>query len=357
MTTSGLFTKTGWTRSAGSALAISLALALGACGEDSAASGSSEVAEEQESGKEVPMVVKRQSELTPPEAEQRPVEIEQHGVMRTDNYAWLRDENWQQVLRDPSILKDDIRAYLEEEVAYYEASTSHLESLRKTLFAEMRGRIKEDASSVPMRDGPYEYYVRFREGGEYPIYARRKEEGAPEEIIFDGDKERGESKFFDIGGVDTSRDHKLVAYGTDRVGSEYYDIRIRNLETGEEYDETIPSTDGDVVWATDSKSFFYVERDDNQRPKRVKHHVLGTDPAADRLVYEEQDDAMFIGIDETSSETYLIVGIGNGVTSEARFLPLDAPESDLTLIAPRIKTSYHPVRCSPPEVTEAASVG
>ncbi len=289
------------------------------------------------------MVVTRQSELTPPRAEKRPEEITQHGQVRTDNYGWLRDDNWQAVLRDPDVLKADIRDYLKEEVAYYEQSTAHLEGLRKTLFAEMRGRIKEDESSVPMRDGPYEYYVRYREGGQYPIYARRTGEGAPEELLFDGDKEGEGADFFDIGGVDTSPDHSLIAYSVDRLGSEYYDIRIRRTENGEEFEETIPSTDGDAVWAADSKSFFYVERDDNQRPKRVKHHVLGTDPATDRLVYEEADDAMFLGIGETSSDAFIVIGIGNGVTSEAYVIPTGDPMAAPRLVAPRVKDQLYDV--------------
>ncbi|WP_370336000.1 S9 family peptidase [Parvularcula marina] len=340
MSKSFFLQSTGWTRALAPALALLMATGVQACGSSNEEAETETLAAAE---KEVPMVVKRQEELTAPVAEKRPVEIVQHEIKRIDNYAWLRDDNWQQVLRDPSLLREDIREQLEEEVEYYKDSTSHLEELRETLFAEMRGRTKEDASSVPMRDGPYEYYVRYREGGEYPVYARRTEENAPEEVIFDGDKERGDSKFFDIGGIDTSPDHKLLAYGTDRVGSEYYDLRIRDLATGDEYDETIPSTDGGVVWATDSKSFFYVERDDNQRPKRVKHHLLGADPASDRLIYEEEDDAMFIGIGDTSSENYLIVSIGNGVTSENHFLPLDDPMAELTLIAPRVHDQLYDV--------------
>ncbi|WOI53139.1 S9 family peptidase [Parvularcula sp. LCG005] len=293
--------------------------------------------------KDQPLMVKRQADLVAPIAEKRPLEIIQHGISRTDNFAWLRDDNWQEVLRDPSVLKADIREYLEAEVAYYEASTEHLDGLRKTLFEEMRGRIKEDETSVPMRDGPYEYYVRYREGGNYPIYARRTEEGAEEQVLFDGDKESEGSEFFNISDVDASPDHELIAYSLDRVGSEYFDIRIRNVATGEEFAETLTSTDGGVVWAADSKSFFYIERDDNQRPKRVWHHVLGTESSTDRLVYEEADDAMFLGLGQTSSEKYLIVGIGNGVTSEAYVVPLDKPEAEPRLIAPRVKDELYDV--------------
>ncbi len=281
--------------------------------------------------------------IAPPAAEKRPVTIEQHGQARIDEYAWMRDENWQEVLRDPSLLRADVKEHLEREVAYYEASTAHLKPLRERLVAEMRGRIKEDESSVPMPDGPYAYAVRYRTGGQYPVFYRTPRDGSEEEVLFDGDAEGKGADFFDIGGVDASNDHELLAYGVDRVGSEYYDIRVRRIATGEEYPETIPSTDGGVVWSADSGSFFYVERDDNQRPKRVKHHVLGQDPSADRLVYEEADDAMFLGIDETTSGKFLVIGIGNGVTSEARVVPLDEPEAEPRLIAARVHDQLYDV--------------
>lgn len=283
----------------------------------------------------VSMLKTRQTDVTPPRAEKHPQNITQHGITRVDPYAWLRDDNWQEVLRDPSLLKSDIHAYLTQEGDYYKASTAHLEDLRKTLFQEMRGRIKEDESSVPMREGPFEYYVRYEEGGQYPIYARHKEEGAPEQVLYHGDEEGKGEDFFDIGDVEPSPDHQLIAYGVDRVGSEYYDLRVRRIETGEECGETIPNTDGGVVWAADSKSFFYVERDDHQRPKWVKHHVLGTAAEEDRLVYEEEDDAMFLGLDETSSEAYVVISIGNSVTSEAYVIPKDDPLAAPQLIAPR----------------------
>ncbi|MGI9436336.1 MAG: S9 family peptidase, partial [Geminicoccaceae bacterium] len=281
----------------------------------------------------------------PPVADQRPVEITQHGKTRVDPYAWLHDENWQEVLRDPSTLEADIRQHLEAEVAYYEKATAPLEDLRQTIFKEVRGRIKEDESSVPMPDGPYEYYTRFRKGGDYPVFARRArgDDRAAEEVIFDSDAERGDSAFFDIGSVIRSPDHTLTAYATDRLGSEYYDIRIRRLKDGLEWEETIPSTSGEIVWSKDGKGFFYVERDDNQRPKRVKFHALGTGAEADPLVYEESDDAMDLWIDKTSPETYLVIGLDTGETSEAWVVPLDAPETAPHLIAPRLEGQLYDI--------------
>ncbi len=279
-----------------------------------------------------------------PAAEKRPVEIEQHGRKRVDDYAWMRDEGWQEVLRDPSELDDDIRAHLEAENAFYDEATKDLEDLREQLFEEMRGRIKEDDSSVPEVDGDYAYSIRYREGGEYPVYVRTPRAGGDETVLYDGDLEGKGEDFFRIADVDHSPDHRLIAYGVDRLGSEYYDIRIRDIETGDEYPETIPSTDGGAVWAADAKSFYYVERDDNQRPKRVKHHVIGTDPADDLLVYEEPDDSYFLFVDESQSGEYIFIGVAKGTSSEYRFLKSDAaPGTEPTLIAPRLEDElYHP---------------
>ncbi len=282
--------------------------------------------------------------LEAPIIEKRPVKISQHGISRIDNYAWLRDAKWQEVLRDPANLADDIRAGLEAENAYYAAVTADLEPLRKKLFAEMRGRIKEDDSSVPARDGGWLYWSRFRDGGEYPVFMRKPAAGGDEQVIYDGDAERGASAFFSIGDVSQSPDHKLAAIATDRTGSEYYTIRVRIIETGEDLADKIISADGGgAVWAADSSAFFYVERDDRQRPKRVKLHRLGSDPATDRLIYEEPDDAFFLSVSKSQSGDYIFVYSGNHVTSEARYIPAAAPDAPPVLIAPReTNVEYHP---------------
>ena len=277
-----------------------------------------------------------------PVAEKRPVEIEQHGETRVDNYGWLRDENWQDVLRDPSVLREDVHGHLTSENTFYESATGDLESLRETLFTEMRGRIKEDDSSVPTPDGPYAYSVRYREGGEYPIYVRTTRDGDDETILFDGNVEGEGEEFFRIISVDHSPNHEMIAYGVDRVGSEYYDIRVRIVDSGEEFEETVPSTDGSSVWAADSKSFYYVERDDNQRPKRIKQHILGTDPSDDRLVYEEADDTMFLSVGKSQSGEYVLIGSFKGTTSEYRYIRADAaPGVEPVLIAPRVEDQLY----------------
>ncbi len=279
-----------------------------------------------------------------PIAEKRPVELVQHGISRVDDYAWIRDDNWQQVLREPELLKSEVRDHLEAENVYYEAATDDLAELRDQLFEEMRGRIKEDDSSVPQVDGPFAYAVRFREGGNYPIFVRTPRGGGDETVLYDGDEEAGDSEFFRISTVAHSPDHKLIAYGVDRLGSEYYDVRVRDAASGAEFEETVPSTGGSVVWASDSRSYFYIERDENQRPKRLRRHVLGEDPAKDEMLYEEPDDTFFLGVGKSQSGEYILISSGKATSAEARFLRADAPVgTQPTLIAPRADDELYSV--------------
>lgn len=276
------------------------------------------------------------SEITPPTVEKRPVEFTQHGISRTDNYAWLRDENWQQVLRDPSTLDDDIRSALEAENEYYGAVTDDLKTLRDTLYAEMRGRIKEADTDVPLPDGDWLYARRFREGGEYPVFVRTPRTGGDEQVIVDGDAEGEGATFFEIGSVAHSPDHRYAAYAVDRLGSEYFEINVRDIATGEDLPDVVTSADeSGGVWSADSAGFFYVERDDNQRPVRVKYHRLGEDAANDAVIYEETDPGFFLGIGKSQSGEYVFAGSVSQTTSEYRAISARDPLSEPVLIAPR----------------------
>lgn len=327
-------------------IAAAAALMLSACGQ-------SETQTTQTSQEEEVMTKRAETasaafaealELTPPDIEKRPVEITQHGISRVDNYAWLRDEGWQEVLRDPSQLDADIRAALDAENEYYTAVTADLEPLRKTLFAEMRGRIKEDDSTVPARDGEWKYWVRYREGGEYPIFMRAPVAGGEEQVLYDGDNESEGSEFFNVGRVAHSPDHTMIAYAVDRLGSEYFSIRVRNVETGEEFDETIESADAyGLVWTADSSAFYYIERDDNQRPKRVKLHRLGTGADEDVLIYEEPDDGFFLSLDKSQSGEFIFILSGSHTSSEVRYVRADDADPEPVLIEPRTENMEYSV--------------
>lgn len=272
-----------------------------------------------------------------PSHPKKPVDLTQHGKTRRDAYAWMRDPNWQDVLRDPAKLSPDIRAALDAENVYYDALTDDLEPLRETLLAEMRGRIHEDDQSVPMKDGPFLYWTRHRDGGEYPIFLRRPVDNADQEtVLFDGDKEADGHKFFDIAAIDHSPDHRLLAIAIDNVGSEYYEITVRDIESGKAVGAPIKSADGGgVEWAADSNGFFYIERDDHQRAKFVKYHRLGDDPAADRLVYEEPDDMFYMSLSKSQDGRFVFINATSITSSECRAIRADDPMSAPLTIEPR----------------------
>src|ERR1700753_393422 len=190
--------------------------------------------------------MEQKNPLTPPVAPRHPHSTTTHGITIVDDYAWLKDENWQDVLRDPSILDPDIRKYLEAENAYTESLLGHTAGLQKTLVKEMRGRIKEDDSSVPSPDGPYAYLRKFREGGQHEQFGRMPRDGGEATIILDGDALAADHGYFKFGGARHSPDHKLEAWSADINGSEYFTIRVRDWAGGADLDDVVEATDGGV---------------------------------------------------------------------------------------------------------------
>lgn len=272
---------------------------------------------------------------TPPTAERRPHPVTHHGLTVQDDYAWLKDQNWQMVLQDPSVLAPDIHAYLEAENAYAESVLGHTAALQKTLVAEMRGRIKEDDSSVPSPDGPFAYFRKYREGGQHPLFARQPRDGGAEHVILDGDELAAQSEFFQFGGTRHSPDHKLIAWSADTRGSEYYTIRVRDWASGKDRDDLVEDSDGGVVWTTDARAFYYVKLDDNHRPRRVYRHRLGTPQTDDTLIYEETDSGWFTHLHESASGRFCVIAGGDHETSEQRLLDLADPSATPRLVAAR----------------------
>jgi oligopeptidase B len=270
-----------------------------------------------------------------PVAPRRPHSFTTHGITVSDDYAWLKDPDWQEVLRDPSILDPDIRRYLEAENSYTESLLGHTASLQKKLIAEMRGRIKEDDSSVPSPDGPHAYFRKFREGGQHEMFGRMPRPGGAAEIILDGDELAADHEYFKFGGARHSPDHRLEAWSADIKGSEYFSIRVRDWSDGKDLDDLVEETDGAVVWSADSRTFFYVKLDDNHRPMQVWRHRLGTAQADDVLVYEEQDSGWFTHIHESTSGRFCVIAGGDHETSEQRMIDLSDIDAPPRLVAAR----------------------
>ncbi len=268
-----------------------------------------------------------------PVADKRPHQSTHHGVTLHDDYFWLRADNWQEAMRDPDLLPDDIKAYLNAENEYYETAMADTKELQETLVAEMRGRIKEDDSSVPVQNGDFAYNWKYVEGGEHPIRVRTPREGGEETVLLDVNKEADGKDYFEIGYVGEDPTHSILAWSRDTSGAEYYALTFRDLDTGEDRSEELRDV-GSVAWANENV-LFYSKVDENHRPSKVYRHTLGTEQSEDILVYEEKDPRFYCGVSRSRSGDYIMISAGMNDQDEMRFIPTASPEDEPKLIQPR----------------------
>ncbi|MBT2558321.1 S9 family peptidase [Hymenobacter sp. ISL-91] len=245
---------------------------------------------------------------------------------RTDNYYWLNERE------NPAVLD-----YLKAENDYFDQQMAPAKDLEERLFQEMKGRIREQDESVPYRDNGYFYYVRFVEGGEYPVYCRKPGSlEAPEQVLLDGNELSQGHDYYHIGGLEVSDDNRTLAYSEDTVSRRLYTLRFRNLETGELYPEALANTSGNAVWATDNQTVFYTRKDpDTLLDYQLWRHALGTDQAADELVYEETDAAFYLHVHRSKSREYVFLSIGSTMSAEVRYLRADQPRGELQVFLAR----------------------
>lgn len=285
-----------------------------------------------------------------PVAAIKPHTIVQHGYTRVDNYHWLRDPNWQKVIDDPKSISADIKAYLDEENAYTKSVLlDPTATLRDTLFEELKGKIKQDDSSVPARDGRFAYATRFRTGGQYPIIYRKTVNprtgriGAAETILIDGDKEAADEKFWRLQDWEQSPDHKLLAWFVDLEGGNKVTLRFRDTATGADLPYAIEGASAGLVWAPDSKTCFYTLLDDNFRAAKVMRHVVGSDPKSDVMIYEEKNPSFQMGLYKSSSDQYLFIYRSQSESTDILFLPLSTPEASPSQFTPYVNNrEYQP---------------
>jgi oligopeptidase B len=273
--------------------------------------------------------------VSPPSAPRHPTRRTLHGVDLVDDYAWLRADNWMDVMRRPEALAPDIRGYLEAENAHADTILMPLDPLRARLFDEMKGRIKEDDSAVPAPDGPYAYGSRYVVGGQQPLITRSDRDGSGEIVLIDGNRLAEGLAYFRLSGAHHAPDHRHLAYAFDSNGSELFDIRVRRVDGLIDLDDRIAETSGSIEWANDGATFFYVRVDDNHRPSRVFAHRLGTPVETDRLVYEEADPGFFVGLSKTQSGAFVLIDVHDHETSEVYLIDAAAPDSAPRLLTPR----------------------
>jgi len=269
-----------------------------------------------------------QNDISAPKAKIIPKTLKKHKETRIDNYFWLNDRE------NPEVID-----YLNQENAYYESMTSHTQTLKDSLFEEMKGRIKEDDSSVPYFYNGYFYITRFETGQDYPIFARKKGSlSAEEEILFNCNEMAKGHSYFKLGGLSISPDNKFASFGVDIVGRRIYTIQIKNLETGEMLADKIENVTGASVWANDNNTIFYVRQDETTlRADKVFKHKLNTVSEKDILVFNETDDTFNVSISKEKSRKYIVIGSGSTLTTEYRILNSNDPDGEFVIFQPRVR--------------------
>ncbi|MEZ0224990.1 MAG: S9 family peptidase [Alphaproteobacteria bacterium] len=284
-------------------------------------------------------------EKKPPSIRKEFCEIVKFGDKRTDPYRWLRDSDWQAVLQDPSALTPEIKKHIDAENQYFDDYTKEFSAFTAAAAREMKGRLRTRESSVPERDGAYEYWSEYREGGNYQVYMQKNTATGAERVLLDGDKESVGRKFFDVADLSHSPDHKTAAYMVDYEGAGNFSLKFRDIDTGLDMPETLENTKGQVIWSTDSSQVYYTECDGRNIAKRVKMHVIGTKPEEDTVVYDVADNELNLNIRQSQSGKYIFIETieGSTLTVETRFLKIDSPAGTVpSLIHPRSEGhEYH----------------
>jgi len=271
---------------------------------------------------------KMSDKLQPPVAKIVPKTLEKHGDKRIDNYYWLNERE------NPEVID-----YLNKENEYYQKSTAHTKQFQEELFLEMKGRIKEDDSSVPYFYNGYYYITRYETGKDYPIYSRKKGSlDAKEEILFDCNEMAKGHSYFNLGGLNISEDNKWAAFGVDLVSRRQYTIQIKNLETGEILPVKLENTTGGSTWAGDNKTLFYTRKDaQTLRSDKIYKHTLGTEATADVMVFHEKDDTFGTFVYKEKSKKYLVIGSSSTLTSEYQILESKNPNGEFRIFQKRTR--------------------
>jgi oligopeptidase B len=267
---------------------------------------------------------------TPPSAEQRPYSYEAHGETIEDPWHWLRDPKYPEV-QDAAVLD-----YLKAENAYFDAAMESHQELVDGLFEEMKGRIKEDESSVPIRDGDWLYWWAFSPGAQYRSWYRRKFAGGPDETLFDEPAEAEGKDYFRLGALEVSPDGKLAAVLVDDNGSERFQLRIRDIASGKVLETVTDVAIGQPLWSSDSRGVVFNEVNENWRSFRARYHRLGSSTDEDVTLYEETEELGFsVGISQSQDRELIFISTGDNATSEVRFVPAADPTAPPILISPR----------------------
>lgn len=279
------------------------------------------------------------SQDLPPKADKVPHVLTAHGVQRQDEYFWMRLTEEQRQRKEPDAHTGRVVAHLEAENRYCEAVLAPVHELQEHLFTEMKARIKETDMSVPYRENGYWYNYRYDEGKEYPVHMRGKAlpdggEPADMEVLLDENLLAQGHSFFDLADLEVSPDNRIMSYSIDTVGRRKYEIRFRDLGTGQELPDLITNTGGGGAFA-DERTFFYARKDRTLRSYKIYRHVLGTDQKDDVVVYHEKDPAFSCDVYRSRSERFVVISTDSTMSGEEWLLPVEDPMGGFKVFSPR----------------------
>lgn len=272
--------------------------------------------------------------IHPPIAAQKPEKSQYHGYEKTDPYAWLRSANWQEVFKNPQLLEPEIRTYLEAENAYQQTYMADTKELQHRIFSEMKARLKEDDSTVPEKDGDFFYGSAYNSGEDYP-YFFRIDANDNKTIYLEGQKEAQNKAFFQLGCIAPCPSHSKILWSFDDKGSEFFTLRVRDIDTGKDLADHIENAGASACWDSNGNGFFYTKLDENHRPFEIYYHKLGTKSSEDVCLYKEKDAGFFMGVHASRLKDYVYVHLHDHETSEVLLLRADAPLSPPLCVAPR----------------------
>jgi oligopeptidase B len=249
-----------------------------------------------------------------------------HGVTRTDNYYWMRDD---------SRTDKEILAHLEKENEYVESVLSPLKEARETLYNELVSRIEKDDSTVPAFSNGYWYYTSYSGENEYPIYLRKQQLDSEPEVLLDANVMSEGHDYFSIGDYEVSSNNNLIAYSVDTLSRRIYTINVKKLSDGERLPDVLEGTSGQIVWANDNLHLFYVKKDPQTLlGYQVYRHKLGTQQSEDVLMYEETDPTFYTFIGKSKDDEDIYIYHSHTDKSGLTLIDANNPTADTKVFLP-----------------------
>ncbi|MBG5929165.1 MULTISPECIES: S9 family peptidase [Providencia] len=274
--------------------------------------------------------------MSAPIAKKQPHTMTTHGDVRVDNYYWLRDDQRE----SPEIIE-----YLTQENDYTKQQLEKGESLKKEIYDELFSRMKQDDESVPYNYNGYTYRSRVVAGKNYSIYERRPVNSQGEWVVLVDGNERAEgTEYYRMGALAISPDNTTLAIAEDRQGRNEFAVSFRKIDESEWQENVLTNTSGNIVWANDNQTLFYVNKDKQTLlPYQVVRHQYGTQQTQDKLVYEEKDDTFYVSLAKSTSKDFILIGITSTETSEYRLIDANQPQNDAKILKPRqVGVEYYP---------------